>query len=366
MRDVVFVRRDTWEAARNKRIAVEVGKINKALEAEGRPYLLIGPGRWGTADPWLGIPVSWSQISGVRVLVEASPEGYAVEPSQGTHFFQNITSLRIGYLTIPPGAEKATAAPGTAGEYVDWDWLDSRQARSETEHLRGVRVPPWMATALDAMTTVGAASALSADYLKDIMPTERFSMLPTFSGGISNSPTGFLTYDYDDPERDDDQWLFLPALSRTKRIASSDKSGSFMGSDFSYADMSDRPIEHWDYELMGESEIDGHAVWQIQGIPITEREKDETGYEKMISFVRKDNYVVVRSLSWLKKGDRLKYMDVTKLEEIDGIWVATEIQVTTKKGKATQHKTVMRSHDVRFDQDLDEDLFSVRQLEKGL
>ena len=84
--------------------------------------------------------------------------------------------------------------------------------------------------------------------------------------------TGFLTYDYDDPERDDDQWLYLPALSRTKRIASSDKSGSFMGSDFSYADMTDRPLEAYEYTLMKETEVDGHPVWQIQSVPITERE----------------------------------------------------------------------------------------------
>ena len=177
--------------------------------------------------------------------------------------------------------------------------------------------------------------------------------------------TGFLTYDYDDPERDDDQWLYLPALSRTKRIASSDKSGSFMGSDFSYADMSDRPIEDYEYDLMTDGEVDGHPVWQIQGIPITEREQEETGYTKQISFVRKDNYVVVRSVAWVKKGKRLKYFDVKKLEQIDGIWVPTEMHMTTRKGKVTIHKTVLHSRNVRFGQDLPEDLFSLRQLEKG-
>ena len=90
------------------------------------------------------------------------------------------------------------------------------------------------------------------------------------------------------------------------------------------------------------------------------------GYTKTIVFVRKENYLVVRALSWLEKGGRLKYMDATVVEEIDGIWVATEIQMTTRKGKITQHKTVMRSENVRFDQDLDPDFFSVRRLEKGL
>jgi hypothetical protein len=177
--------------------------------------------------------------------------------------------------------------------------------------------------------------------------------------------TGFLTYDYDDPERDDDQWLYLPALSRTKRIASADKSGSFMGSDFSYADMTERPLDHYQYTLMKETEVEGQPVWQIESVPITEREKDETGYEKSVVFVRKDNFVVVRSVHWVKKGDRLKYFDVKKLEQIDGIWVATEMHMSTRKGDETLHRTRLYAKNVRFGQPLRDDFFTVRQLEKG-
>jgi hypothetical protein len=178
--------------------------------------------------------------------------------------------------------------------------------------------------------------------------------------------TGFLTYDYDDDTRDDDQWLYLPALKKTKRIASTDKSGSFMGSDFSYADMTDRKLDYYDYKLMKETDIDGVPVWQIESIPNNEKEIDETGYTKSIVFVRKDNYVVVRAVNWVKKGKRLKYFDVKKLEKIDGIWVPTEMHMTTKKGKTTLHKTILLAHDVHFNQDLDDDLFTVRKLEKGL
>jgi len=199
---------------------------------------------------------------------------------------------------------------------------------------------------------------------RDVGPDEQSILF--FLAPADVEDTGFLTYDYDDPARDDDQWLYLPALSRTKRIASSDKSGAFMGSDFSYADMTERPIDEYEYTLMGDAEVGGHPVWQIESVPTTEREKDETGYEKLVQFVRKDNYVVVRSVALVKKGKRLKYFEVEKLEQIDGIWVATEMTMTTKKGKQTLHKTVLRSSDVRFDQDLAEDMFSVRQLEKGL
>jgi hypothetical protein len=178
--------------------------------------------------------------------------------------------------------------------------------------------------------------------------------------------TGFLSYDYDDDTKDDDQWLYLPALKKTKRIASTDKSGSFMGSDFSYADMTDRKLDYYDYTLMKETDVDGVPVWQIESIPNNEKEIEETGYTKSVSFVRQDNYVVIRAVSWVKKGKRLKYFDVKKLEQIDGIWVPTEMHMTTKKGKTTVHKTVIVAHDVRFNQDLDEDLFTVRKLEKGL
>jgi hypothetical protein len=178
--------------------------------------------------------------------------------------------------------------------------------------------------------------------------------------------TGFLTYDYDDDTKDDDQWLYLPALKKTKRIASTDKSGSFMGSDFTYADMTDRKLDYYDYTLMKETDVDGVPVWQIESIPNTEKEIEETGYTKSIVFVRKDNYVVIRAVSWVKKGKRLKYFEVKKLEKIDGIWTPTEMHMTTKKGKTTIHKTVLLVHDVRYNQKLDDDLFTVRRLEKGL
>jgi len=178
--------------------------------------------------------------------------------------------------------------------------------------------------------------------------------------------TGFLTYDYDEDERDDDQWLYLPALKKTKRIASGDKSGAFMGSDFTYADMTDRKLDNYDYKLLKEDEVDGQPVWVVEAIPNNEKEIDETGYTKSVLFVRKDNDVVVRSVAWVKKGKRLKYLDVKKLELIDGIWVPTEMHMTLKKGKSKLHQTVLIAENVKFNQELDESDFSVRRLEKGL
>jgi hypothetical protein len=177
--------------------------------------------------------------------------------------------------------------------------------------------------------------------------------------------TGFLTYDYDDPNRDDDQWLYLPALKKTKRIATGDKSGSFMGSDFSYADMTERNLDHYDYRLIKEDVLDGVKVWQVEAIPNTPKEIDETGYTKSVYIVRQDNDVMVRAISWLRRGGRLKYYEVKRLEQIDGIWVAMEMHMTTRKGDTTLHKTILKLDNVRFDQPIDESRFSVRQLEKG-
>lgn len=177
---------------------------------------------------------------------------------------------------------------------------------------------------------------------------------------------GFLTWDYDDNQQDDDQWLYLPALRKTKRIAGSDKTSSFMGSDVSYADMTKPSLDDYDYRLVKESKVGENPVWVIESLPRSPEVVEKMGYTKSLALVRKDNHFVVRSVSWIDGSPDLKYMDVKRLEQIDGIWVATEVHTTTKRGKQTRHKTIITLSDVKFDQSLSEDWFSVRQLEKGL
>ena len=178
--------------------------------------------------------------------------------------------------------------------------------------------------------------------------------------------TSFLTWDYDDPAKDDDQWLYLPALRKTKRIASSDKDGSFMGSDLNYSDMTDRNLEDYDFTLKKEMEVNGVKTWLIESIPRTKKVIKETGYKKSLIFVRQDNYFVIRAVNWVKDGGYLKYMDVRTLQQIDGIWVAGETHVTKKKGKKFTHKTILKLENVKFNQKLTYDLFTVRRMEKGL
>ncbi len=179
--------------------------------------------------------------------------------------------------------------------------------------------------------------------------------------------TGFLTFDYDESGKDDDQWLFLPALRKTKRIAAGDKSGSFMGSDLNYYDMTSPDLNLYEYTLMKETKVKGQKVWQIKSVPKTKAEAEKSGYSKSVVFIRQDNYVMIRGVRWVYKKKRNKYLDVRELEEIDGIWVSTELHVTTKSGKKTLHKTILKQKNVHFNQDeVNEDLFSIRRLEKGL
>lgn len=131
IRDVVYVKPSAFDRAKTPAVAVEVEEINRVLAEEGRPYLLIGPGRWGTSDQWLGVPVEWNQIAGARVILETELEDVPVTPSEGTHFFQNITSFGVGYLTVH--------RRGGRGR-VDFEWLDGLSASTETRFLRHVRL----------------------------------------------------------------------------------------------------------------------------------------------------------------------------------------------------------------------------------
>lgn len=177
--------------------------------------------------------------------------------------------------------------------------------------------------------------------------------------------TGFLTYDYYSGEKDDDQWLYLPELRKTKRIASSDKSGSFMGSDFSYVDMTRRVLDEWTYRILKEDEVRGAKVWVIEALPRDDTVRDRYGYDKSVIFVRQDIFLGVRAVHWLRDGGKLKYFDMKQVEQIDGIWMGTELDMKTTKGGETLHRTVMRFSNVRYNQALDDELFTVRRLEKG-
>lgn len=129
--DIVYVKTKEFNAANNPLIATEIDKINKEFLEKDKNYILIGPGRWGSSDHWLGIPVRWPQISNARLLVELTLDNYKIEPSQGTHFFQNLTSFGVGYFSINPFLSN--------DGFFDENYLNNLPAIFETELVRHVR-----------------------------------------------------------------------------------------------------------------------------------------------------------------------------------------------------------------------------------
>ena len=132
VRDLVVVDYDRFDRSRSRVAASEVAAFNASLAARQVPYVLFGVGRWGSADPFLGIPVSWDQISGARVIVETGFKDFRVTPSQGTHFFQNLTVNNTGYFTVNPELGDG---------FVDWDWLSAQPVVEEKSCVKHLRFP---------------------------------------------------------------------------------------------------------------------------------------------------------------------------------------------------------------------------------
>ena len=150
--DVVYVKTDDrFSAADNPTIAREIEKLNKEYLDRGTNYVLVGPGRWGSSDSWLGIPVKWSHISAARVIVEVALKNYRVDPSQGTHFFQNLTSFGVGYFTIDENRNDGCFHKAT---------LDAMPAVEETEHVRVVRFEKGLRIMMDGKKGEGVVVAI--------------------------------------------------------------------------------------------------------------------------------------------------------------------------------------------------------------
>ena len=146
IQDVVYVKTDGYSASNNQAIAWEIEKINQQFLNEGKNYVLVGPGRWGSSDTWLGIPVKWPHISAARVIVEAGLTNYRVDPSQGTHFFQNLTSFGVGYFTI-----NAFMNDGVYNQ----EFLNAQPAVEETKFLRHVRFEKPIVVKMDGKKKLG-------------------------------------------------------------------------------------------------------------------------------------------------------------------------------------------------------------------
>ncbi len=146
LHDIVVVDSQRLERSRSQEVARAVAHFNAALSAENCPYLLIGVGRWGSNDPWLGIPVEWDEISGARAIVEAGFRDFRVTPSQGSHFFQNLTAFQVGYFTVNPDAGEGS---------IDWEWLAHQPALTEQGCVRHLRFSQPLRIVMNSRTSQG-------------------------------------------------------------------------------------------------------------------------------------------------------------------------------------------------------------------
>ncbi|MDE2184120.1 MAG: histidine kinase [Alphaproteobacteria bacterium] len=147
LQDIVMVDFHRFERSKSQEVAADVAHFNARLNEERIPYLLIGVGRWGSNDPWLGIPVAWDQVSGARVIVEAGFRDMRVTPSQGSHFFQNLTAFEVGYFTVNPDAGDG---------FIDWDWLGAQPSASSLRSVRHLRLPTPLAIVMNGRCGAGA------------------------------------------------------------------------------------------------------------------------------------------------------------------------------------------------------------------
>jgi hypothetical protein len=144
--DIVYVKNESFDSAKTRDMAGEIGVLNKELGSQGRKYLLIGPGRWGSLDPWLGIPVDWAKISNAQVIVETTLEDFVIDPSYGTHFMHNVISLGIGYFLLNHVKKEG---------HIDWKHLNSLKPLKETAYLKHIRFANPLDIRIDSKTGNG-------------------------------------------------------------------------------------------------------------------------------------------------------------------------------------------------------------------
>jgi hypothetical protein len=183
-------------------------------------------------------------------------------------------------------------------------------------------------------------------------------MFFTYPGDVNG--TGFLTWDYDDMSKDDDKWLYLPAMKKTRRISgSSSKTDYFMGTDFTYNDMGSRNIDEDTHTLLREEDRDGQKCWVIESIPVDKREI----YSRKVTWIRQDCCVPVY-VEFYDKLDKLhRYLTISEISQVQGYWTKQHMEM---KNVQTGHSTVIVLKNPQYDLKVDKSMFTVAKLEKGL
>ena len=196
----------------------------------------------------------------------------------------------------------------------------------------------------------------SMDYGKN-MKDKKTLMFFQYPGDVKG--TGFLTWDYNEIGKDDDKWLYLPAMKKTRRISgSSAKKDYFMGTDFTYDDMGSRNIDEDTHKLLREEDVDGHKCWVLESTSKDSRDI----FSKKIAWVRQDCYVAVKVDYYDKQGKLHRELRLSDIEKIDGFWIAQKMDM---KNVQTNHETIIIIENPKYNINIDENAFTVAKLEKG-
>ncbi|GAB5499423.1 MAG: outer membrane lipoprotein-sorting protein [Pseudohongiellaceae bacterium] len=194
--------------------------------------------------------------------------------------------------------------------------------------------------------------------------------LSVFDSPADIAGTAYLNHDWQDPDRDDDSWLYLPAMQRVRRIASSDTSDSFMGSDFTYADINGIEIDWFDYRFVSESEeVDGYDCWVIEATPreqMQAKAEDATGYSRLQVWIRKDNFIQARAQAWELRGNRIKYFTASDIRQVQGIWTTHRQQAITTRNGRQEHASVLQLNSIEYNTPVADDYFSPDSLQRGV
>jgi len=182
--------------------------------------------------------------------------------------------------------------------------------------------------------------------------------------------TAYLNFDWKESLRDDDSWLYLPALQRVKRLASSDTSDSFLGSDFTYADINGIEVDWYDYNFINESEIvDDEECWVIEIIPKPEfkdRAEEATGYSKMQSWISKEKLIQIRGQVWELRGNRVKFFTSSEIEQIEGIWTVKRPQAITTRNNRQEHASVLQINSIDYNVSVADELLTTEAMQRSL
>lgn len=198
-------------------------------------------------------------------------------------------------------------------------------------------------------------------YRKDYGDDSKMVMFFKEPADVKN--TGFLSWDYDDSEKDDDQWIYLPALKKVRRISSSGQSDYFMGTDFTYNDMGGNEVDDYTYQHLGNEDIDGVECYHIEAIPKDDEVVEETGYSRIERWIRPDIWVMVKSRFYDEKGRFLKELTTENIEQIDGIWTVKTMRMVNEQNN---HQTLFTFSNIAYNTDIGDNVFSQRQLTRGV